>query len=65
MKLNGYIFIASGLVTLAVDVGWLLTGDRPNSYMRGGMSGFWLSTAVGAVLLISGIAALLLARRHR
>ena len=65
MKTTAYIFIFVGLLGLVLNIAWLSTGDRPNLYMRGGMSGFWLSTGLGAALLVSGISALLVARRHR
>jgi len=63
MKLNGYTFIVCGLLNLLVNGIWICTGDRPNFYMRGGMGGFWLTTALGALFVVAGLTLLLLARR--
>ncbi len=63
MKLNGYIFIACGLLNILVNGLWLCTGDRPNFYMRGGMGGFWLTTALGGIFVMTGLTLVFFGRR--
>lgn len=67
----GLVFVGVGVINLAANGWWLRTGDihRPNLHavMRGGWTGFWITTILFTVLLFVGVVLLVLewrARRH-
>ena len=65
----GLVFVAVGLINLVANGYWLRTGDihRPNFHavMRGGWTGFWMTTVLFAVLFVVGLVLLMLEWRAR
>jgi uncharacterized membrane protein len=65
----GFVFVGISLINLVVNLHWLGTGDihRPNfhSVMRGGWTGFWITTLLYSGLLVIGVVFLFLERRRR
>jgi uncharacterized membrane protein len=65
------VFVGVSLINLAANGYWLHTGDvhRPNFHavMRGGWTGFWMTTLLFSGLLVAGLILLVfewLARRR-
>ena len=60
----GAIFVLVGLINLGPTVCWLERGDihRPNFHagMRGGWTGFWITTVLFSGILAVGLACLVL-----
>ena len=59
------VFLGIGAAILAANVLWLATGGADESpiLMRGGMTGFWLSSIIA--LEIGGLGVIALVRRKR
>ena len=55
----GAVFVVVGLINLVANSCWLYTGDihRPNFHvgMRGGWTGFWITTVLFSGVLIAGL----------
>jgi uncharacterized membrane protein len=65
----GLVFVLISLINLAANSCWLRSGDlhRPNHHfgMRGGWTGFWITTVLFSGLLVVGIVLLLAEWRTR
>jgi hypothetical protein len=65
----GLVFVGVGMINLVANGYWLRTGDihHPNYHavMRGGWTGFWMTTVFFAVLLVVGAILLALEWRER
>jgi uncharacterized membrane protein len=65
----GLVFVGVSLINLAANASWLRTGDvhRPNFHavMRGGWTGFWMTTLFFAGLLVLGVVLLVFEWRGR
>jgi hypothetical protein len=65
----GLVLVGISLINLAASGYWLRTGDihRPNFHgvMRGGWTGFWMTTVLFSGLLMVGVALLVLEWRAK
>jgi uncharacterized membrane protein len=65
----GVMFVVVGLINLTANSCWLRTGDihRPKYHvgMRGGWTGFWITTVLFSSMLLVGLALLVLEWRVR
>jgi uncharacterized membrane protein len=65
----GVVLVFVGLINLTANSCWLRTGDihRPNYHtgMRGGWTGFWITTLLFSGLLVVGFALLVVEWRAR
>jgi uncharacterized membrane protein len=65
----GTMFVVVGLINLTANSCWLRTGDihRPNYHvgMRGGWTGFWITTVLFSGMLAAGLALLVVDWRVR
>lgn len=65
----GVVFVLVSLFNLGANACWLHTGDihQPNFHvgMRGGWTGFWVTTVMFSTLLLVGVALLIVEWRSR